>query len=234
MRDTSLLHPKLKEKLQDFLSECEKHGLKVGIAETLRTAAEQDALYAKGRTQPGKIVTNAKGSSYSSMHQWGVAFDIYRNDGKGAYNTSDGFFEKAGKIGESIGLIWGGSWKGFADMPHFQLPDWGNTPAKLKKQYTTPENFFKTWEENAMTKEERTKFNMLVLQVERLSQKVDSLEKRKEKVYHYTNELPDWARPTIQKLLDKGIYKGAAADDLNLPTSLMRELVINDRLGMYK
>ena len=43
-------------------------------------------------------------SSYSSMHQWGIAFDFYRNDGKGAYNNNDGFFNKVGAIGQKLGL----------------------------------------------------------------------------------------------------------------------------------
>jgi hypothetical protein len=147
MRDVSKLHPKLQTKLRELQEKCEAQGLKIGICECLRTVAEQDALYAQGRTKPGKKVTNCRGSSYSSMHQWGVAFDFYRNDGKGAYSDKDGFFSKVGKIGQSIGLEWGGSWKSIVDTPHFQLPDWGSTATKLKKQYGRPEAFFATWEE---------------------------------------------------------------------------------------
>lgn len=226
MRDTELLHPRLKELVYKLQAECEKSGLKIGIGECLRTVAEQDSLYAKGRTQKGSIVTNAKGSSYSSMHQWGVAFDFYRNDKKGAYENGDGFFEKVGKIGKKLGLEWGGDWKSIKDLPHFQLPDWGSTPKKLKLTYKTPENFFKTWEDDAMTQEEQRKFNALVEQVEKLT-------KEKERIYHYTEELPGWARPTIQKLLNKGLYSGASESDLNLPETLMRTLVINDRAGIY-
>lgn len=79
---------------------------------------------------------------------------------------------------------------------------------------------------NAMTADEQRKFNALVEQVEKLTVE-------KDRVYHYTQELPDWARPTIQKLLDKGIYAGATESDLNLPETLMRVLVINDRAGLY-
>lgn len=147
MRDTSKLHPKLQTKIRTLQEKCEAQGLKIGIGECLRTAAEQDALYAQGRTKPGKKVTNCKGSSYSSMHQWGVAFDFYRADGKGAYADQDGFFTKVGKIGESIGLEWGGHWRSIVDTPHFQLPDWGSTPIQLKKIYGRPEAFFATWEE---------------------------------------------------------------------------------------
>ena len=145
MRDVTQLHPELQKKLKELVKLCEKNKLKIGISECLRSVAEQDALYAQGRTKPGKIVTNARGSNYSSMHQWGVAFDFYRNDGKGAYNNSGHFFEKVGALGQSIGLEWGGSWKSIKDMPHFQLPDWGSTASKLKLMYIEPAHFFKTW-----------------------------------------------------------------------------------------
>ena len=111
MKDITLCHPRLQVLAANMVEECRKQGLAVKIGETLRTRAEQDALYAQGRTKPGSIVTNAPGSSYSSFHQWGTAFDIYRNDGQGAYNESGGFFEKAGAVGVSLGLIWGGNWK---------------------------------------------------------------------------------------------------------------------------
>ena len=225
MRNINELHPELQEKVEKLKTACEDLGLKIGISECLRTKEEQDSLYAKGRTAPGSIVTNARGSTYSSMHQWGVAFDFFRNDGCGAYNTADGFFEKVGAVGKEIGLMWGGDFKSIKDMPHFQLPDWGSGPATLKSLYGTPEKFFSTWED-AMTKEERAKFNMLVEQVEKLT-------REKERIYHYTAELPDWARPTIQKLLDKGIDAGESEADLNLPENLMRILVINDRAGLY-
>ena len=109
-RDQSKLHPILQYKMKQLIELCEKEGLKIGIGECVRSVKEQNDLYAKVRTKTGNIVTNAKGSSYSSLHQWGIAFDFYRNDGKGAYNESDGFFKKVGKIAVSIGLEWGGIW----------------------------------------------------------------------------------------------------------------------------
>ena len=147
MRDITLCHPRLQKLAAQLLEECSKQGLQIKIGETLRTVSEQDALYAQGRTKPGNIVTNAKGSSYSSYHQWGTAFDIYRNDGQGAYNESGRFFERVGAIGVSIGLEWGGNWKSIVDKPHFQLPDWGSSTSGIKKLYATPEEFMKTWNE---------------------------------------------------------------------------------------
>lgn len=153
MRNIKDLHPALQEKINLLISRCEERGIKIGIGECLRTAAEQDALYAKGRTTAGTKVTNCKGFSYSSMHQWGVAFDFYiimdvDGDGKtsdDAYNDKTGLFEKVGKIGQEIGLEWGGSWKSFKDLPHFQLPNWGSTASKLKAMYGTPDKFMRSW-----------------------------------------------------------------------------------------
>lgn len=227
MRDINKLHPRLIQKLNLLKEAAKKAGLKIGIGECVRTAAEQDKLYAKGRTTEGEIVTNAKGSTYSSMHQWGVAFDFYRDDGKGIYEDKDGFFKKVGKIGKELGLVWGGDWKSLPDKPHFQMPDFGDDTKALKKQYKTPKKFFASWEEEEMTLEEKQK-------VEELENRIEILEKEKEKVYHYTAELPSWARPTVQKLLDMGIYQGESESDLNLPESLMRTLVINDRANLYK
>lgn len=145
-RDIKKCHPRLQEAFQQLLAKCSAQGLAVGLGECFRTVAEQDVLYAQGRTKLGSIVTNAKGSSYASQHQWGIAFDFYRNDGKGAYNESDRFFERVGAAGKSLGLGWGGDWNSLVDKPHFYLPDWGTGTKILRSQYRTFEQFKKTWE----------------------------------------------------------------------------------------
>lgn len=154
MRNIKQLHPNLQKKIAQLQDLCKKNGITIGISECLRTTEEQDALYAKGRAVAGAIVTNCKGSTYSSMHQWGVAFDFYLimdvdGDGKtsdDAFNNATKLFNKVGKLGQSIGLEWGGAWKSHVDKPHFQLPDWGSTATKLKQQYVTPEKFMGTWD----------------------------------------------------------------------------------------
>lgn len=149
-RNISELHPELQRRIALLKQECAKQGLHIGISECVRTPAEQDALYAKGRTVAPignkYTVTNCKGSTYSSMHQWGVAADFYRNDGKGAFVDTDGFFGKVGRIGQKLGLEWGGAWKKPVDKPHFQLPDWGSTASRLKSAYGRPDKFRETWE----------------------------------------------------------------------------------------
>ena len=145
MRDITLCHPRLQTLTAQLVDKCAGAGLPIKIGESFRSVAEQDALYAQGRTQPGNIVTNAKGSSYSSQHQWGIAADFYRADGKGAYNEAGDYFNRVGAIAKQLGLGWGGDWKSIVDKPHVYLPDWGSGTNILKQRYGTFEAFKKTW-----------------------------------------------------------------------------------------
>lgn len=165
MRNINALHPRLQAVIPKLIAECKKAGIIISIGECVRTVAEQDALYAKGRTAPGSVVTNCKGSTYSSMHQWGVAFDFYLSmdvDGDGktnddSFNNAKKHFQKVGAIGKGLGLEWGGEWTSPVDMPHFQLPDWGSTALKLKEQYGTPDKFMLSWNNTAKSVEEIAK-----------------------------------------------------------------------------
>ena len=97
-------------------------GIRIKIISGLRTYAEQDALYAQGRTAPGKIVTNAR-AGYSN-HNFGIAFDVGIFEGN-TYLGDSPKYKAVGVIGMDLGLEWGGSWKTIVDQPHFQLrPAW--------------------------------------------------------------------------------------------------------------
>ena len=143
--DLEKMHPWLVYKLKLLLKHCNENGIYLIITEGFRTKEYQDSLYAKGRTKPGKVVTNAKGSTYSSQHMWGIAFDIAINDSKLLYDNAT--IKKVAKIAKSkkVGLSWGGDWKSIVDTPHFYLGKWGSTTAKLKGKYTNPDKFKKTW-----------------------------------------------------------------------------------------
>ena len=149
-RDLNLLHPKIKQLADKLKAECDKAGLQILITETCRTKAEQDGLYAQGRTKSGKIVTNAKYPQ--SQHCWGTAFDFCRNMKGKEFNDSDNFFGKVGKIGQSIGLEWDGTWK-FVDKPHFQLKGTEYNWKMLQGKYSTPEKYKATWTKTETTKE---------------------------------------------------------------------------------
>lgn len=150
--DRSLLHPWLDYKLTKLLKQCAKKDIYLIITEGFRTKEYQDELYAKGRTKPGKIVTNARGSSYSSQHMWGIAFDIAINDSKKLYDLT--LIKKVAKIAKSkkVGLGWGGDWTSIVDTPHFYLKKWGSTTAALKQQYGTPDKFKQSWKKTVYRK----------------------------------------------------------------------------------
>ncbi len=87
------------------------------ITDGFRSLQEQNELYAKGRTQPGKIVTNAQGGQ--SWHNFGLAVDIaFQKDGK--LNYDQVLYDKIVKMGKDRGFIWGGDWSVFVDKPHFE------------------------------------------------------------------------------------------------------------------
>jgi len=105
-----------------FLDRCKDEGIDILVTSTYRDHESQDALYAQGRTKPGRRVTNAKGGQ--SYHNWRVAFDVVPlRGGKPVWGTSgeDGkLWQAIGEIGEEIGLEWAGRWKTFKEFPHFQ------------------------------------------------------------------------------------------------------------------
>lgn len=92
-------------------------GHPIRVTDAYRTIEEQNALYAKGRTVPGQIVTNARGGE--SLHNYRVAFDVAFEAGGSI--TYEGPWEMLGAIGKVLGFEWGGDWEGFTDRPHFQF-----------------------------------------------------------------------------------------------------------------
>jgi len=117
------LCPELQEKAIKFRSLMNEAGIDFIFTCTTRSPKEQDELYAQGRTKPGRKVTWTK----KSKHVGGRAFDIVIMDrGKCVWDVTDPRWEQAGEIGQSLGLVWGGSWQVTKDFPHFELKEEGN------------------------------------------------------------------------------------------------------------
>jgi len=90
---------------------------------THRTNEEQTALYAIGRTVPGKKVTNAKAGQSKHNSLPSLAFDVaFKNPG-GSLNWDVKLFkllaEKLKQVEPNI--IWGGDFRTFVDRPHFEI-----------------------------------------------------------------------------------------------------------------
>ena len=73
-RNIDDLHPIVAKMCRDFVAKCDEEGIDVLITSTYRDLESQAAIYAQGRTTPGKKVTNAKPGQ--SWHNWRVAFDF--------------------------------------------------------------------------------------------------------------------------------------------------------------
>lgn len=139
-----LLHPSVRDEVVKIINECNvalSGRAKVRIAQGYRTFDQQNKLYAQGRTVPGKKVSNAKGGQ--SIHNYGLAVDIVLIiDGKTAsWDTlkdwdNDGVADwyECVKIFAKYGWDWGGNWKTFKDMPHFEKKGykWQNLISKSK------------------------------------------------------------------------------------------------------
>ena len=121
------LDSKFQKKLVLFEGKLAEHGIKVIMTWGYRSTADQNALYAKGRTAPGSVVTNAKGGY--SWHNFGFAADYaFVIDGKVTWN---GPWDLFGKFAKECGLEWGGGWKTMKDRPHVQWTN-GKTLAQMR------------------------------------------------------------------------------------------------------
>jgi peptidoglycan L-alanyl-D-glutamate endopeptidase CwlK len=115
------IHPELANRIGTLLENLTQHGLQVEVVQGLRTFAEQDGLFAQGRTRPGPVVTRARGGQ--SNHNYGLAVDLVPFiNGQPNWNAPLGVWTTIGSEAEKLGLEWGGDWKKFVDKPHVQLP----------------------------------------------------------------------------------------------------------------
>jgi hypothetical protein len=116
-RDLSHLTPATREKVNRLLDAIRNAGLSVMVTDGYRSFAEQDDLYAQGRTRPGAKVTNARGGQ--SFHNVRRAVDLCFLDGQKRPSWS-GPWNRLGSLGRAAGLKWGGDWTSIVDKPHFE------------------------------------------------------------------------------------------------------------------
>lgn len=130
-----------------------------------------------------------------SKHQYRLAFDIFENI-KGKEWDNPTFFKTVGTIWEEMGGVWGGNWTGFVDRPHLEFTG-GLNIKDLQSGVKLPIDAKMKWEEI----------------------KLD------EKRYNNIEEIPEWAKPSIQELIDKGKLNGNEKG-LDLTLDMIRILTI--------
>jgi len=140
-RNIATLIPPAQDAARRFMIAAKSSGLIVRIISGSRTYAEQDALFAIGRTSDlgRKHVTNAKGGE--SNHNFGIAGDVGIFTADGHYLTGATPVEEASykTLGAYIkahvpGIEWGGDWTSFVDRPHYQLAT-GYGVTEIRKRF---------------------------------------------------------------------------------------------------
>lgn len=122
------VQPEFAAKVRRILAVMAEAGHPMTVTSGNRTTAEQQALYAQGRTTPGKRVTNIDGVRVKSNHQDGRAVDCAFLDSKGRPTWPEtGPWTLYGEAAEAEGLVWGGRWKTLVDRPHIELPKGSTT-----------------------------------------------------------------------------------------------------------
>jgi peptidoglycan LD-endopeptidase CwlK len=125
------LLPQVRTRVEAFLKAADEAGIDLLVTSTYRDNASQDALYAQGRTAPGRIVTNAKAGQSFHNHRCAVDVVPVRN-GKPVWDSKDPVWQTVGRLGKATGLEWAGDWKRFKEFPHFQYTG-GLTLAQLQQ-----------------------------------------------------------------------------------------------------
>ena len=141
-RSLSDLKPRVAAAAARAMADLSARGIKAIVTSTLRTEAEQAALYSQGRdslevtnekrkvagmppiskAESGYTVTNADGVRHKSNHQGGAALDVVpEQGGRPVWPTaSDPRWKQIAGVFKKYGFEWGGDWKDFPDLPHYQ------------------------------------------------------------------------------------------------------------------
>lgn len=135
-RNPDHLHPDIKPLYNELMVWALTNGINVKPIAVWGSPQDQDALYAQGRTTPGKIVTYEAGSA--SKHCFCLpdgapaskAFDlgVFENGGAYVRYGDDPRYLALGAQWKAmaleypdLGLVYGGDWKHPHDTDHFQI-----------------------------------------------------------------------------------------------------------------
>lgn len=119
------VHPALRAIVLRVLSAMSELGHPMMVTDGVRTDDQQKALYAQGRTAPGKIVTNADGVLKRSNHQvhadgLGHAVDCcFLVNGKPSW-ADEHPWRLYGEAAKALGATWGGEFTTIVDRPHIE------------------------------------------------------------------------------------------------------------------
>lgn len=119
-------HHTLRDALPSILDKMASIGHPMRIVSGRRSDEEQQALYAQGRTAPGKVVTQLDGVTKRSKHQVQADGTHHAVDvvfvGPSPHSVRwDGPWDSFGALVRQHKLVWGGDWRRFRDRPHVEV-----------------------------------------------------------------------------------------------------------------
>lgn len=106
------LHPEARAFVLEVARRALEQGIKIRLISGIRSCAQQDALFAQGRTTPGPVITGARGCR--SWHVQGRAVDFEPSP------RSADAYAKVGAIAEQLGGVWGGRFSNLQDLGHIE------------------------------------------------------------------------------------------------------------------
>lgn len=135
------LHHTVEEKTNELIQKASSKGISIMITDGFRSNADQDAIYAEGRTASGNVVTNARGGE--SYHNYGLAIDFALKNERGeaiwdmqydGNGNGEADWMEVVDLAKELGFEWGGDWANFKDYPHLQM-NFGLTINQLQNGY---------------------------------------------------------------------------------------------------
>ena len=204
-RDIALLRPDVAANCRIWQQRCQEAGLAVLVTGTVRDDEYQQYCYEKGTAA----------TPVPSFHsvKAGLAFDFCKNV-KGHEYDDLAFFQKAADVAKEMGFEWGGDWKSFPDRPHLQWSNGGKYTSAMVRAGQYPPAMPLYRKPEAPHQEEDKEENDMIL-------------------YHQLKEMPDWARPSVEKAVALGVINQTADGQVSIYEPNLQTIVLLDRLGLF-
>ena len=204
-RNIDDLRPDVAANCRVWMNLCKKAGLPVLVTGTVRDQEYQLYCYNNGTSK-------AKVPSFHSVEA-GLAFDFCKNIKGHEYDDLD-FFHRAAAIAKEMGFEWGGDWSSFPDRPHLQWSARGTyTSAMVRAGRYPPEMpLYTPAGAEPPAEPEQEDEEMLI--------------------YHKLEDMPDWARPSVEKAVNLGVVQQSAQGLVNVYEPNLQTIVLLDRLGL--
>ena len=142
-------------------------------------------------------------------------------------------FDVTGKICPKP-YIDGAAWQGFKNM----IEEDEAMTAEERQEFEAMKNELEYYKSvidilgNRITKLMKNELEYYKSVIDILGDRITKLENPM--IYNYIDKnMPEWARPTIQKLVGKGILVGNGNGELGLTDNDLKQFVANDRAGIY-